>query len=911
MTKRMLIDASHSEETRVVVADNSRLIDFEYESIMRKQLRGNIFLAKVTRVEPSLQAAFVNFGGNRHGFLPFSEIHPDYYRVPIADREALLEEQRRAIDEARRMEEEEEAREAEEDRARNGGGSQDEDLHDDDHDEEDDVQEVGGENVPAIEEDDDESEEDEEPQARTAMNHHHPHRHDAQQALDDSDEEDDEEGERDDEDESSSDDDQEHDHDHDHTSDELSHMSEEGAAEDARDAAPEQGQNGRRDGRRGGRNRFRRGGSGGGRNRAAYDSRRVEIVGGDHIEGDHPIRPNLTRRYKIQEVIKRGQIMLVQASKEERGNKGAAVTTYLSLPGRYCVLMPNSPRSGGVSRKIANFKDRKRLREILKEFNMPDGMSVIVRTAGVERTKVEIKRDLDYLMKLWDSIRTTTLESQAPALIYEEGELVKRSIRDIYSRDIDEVIVQGDRGFKIARDIMKMMIPSHVKRVKEYKEPVSLFQKFKLEEQISGIGDASVPLKSGGSLVIHPTEALVSIDVNSGRATKERHIEETALRTNMEAAEEVARQLKLRDLGGLIVIDFIDMEDRRNNAKVERKLKESLSNDRARIQVGRISSFGLMELSRQRISASINETQFRKCPHCEGVGHVRTTDSMAIVVLRALEAQGISGDAAEVAVNVAPDVALYILNNKRTQLVEIEQKAQMRIFIRGDAATIPSEHQIEVLKTRKDLARELLRDAPRGEEIDYNDDEEESDNDSSSDSNARPQAQQPRNNGNSEDNGEGREDRGNRRGGRNRGRRGGRGRGGRRDGQQQGQGQGDQPFEPRGNRPPRDAGEQPQPAEPQQPAAPEMTAAPAGPVSVEGNDQPQEKAAKPRRSRSKKADADAPVKDAPVKSEEASAPRAPEKIDQAPASNENAHAAAPVNETPVSKKKGWWNKLVE
>ncbi|MEC7028699.1 MAG: Rne/Rng family ribonuclease, partial [Pseudomonadota bacterium] len=536
MTKKMLIDATHEEETRVAVVDGNRLSDFDYESAFRKQLKGSIFLAKVTRVEPSLQAAFVNFGGNRHGFLPFSEIHPDYLRIPISDREALIAEQEAEM-EARR------AAEEAEDLAYEDNDAEDED--DSDAEEAD------------LDEDDDASEDG------------------------------DDEGE---------------------------------SAEDDNKGNKKRGRGGRG---RGGRGR-------GGRNKGA-DSRKVEIVGGDGIEGDQPQRPIMRKNYKIQEVVKRGQIMLIQVSKEERGNKGAAVGTYLSLPGRYCVLMPNSPRAGGVSRKIANFKERKRMREILKELQVPQGMSVIMRTAGVSRTKAEIKRDLDYLMKLWDGIRSTTLESTAPALIHEEGSLVRRAIRDIYTRDIDEIIVSGEDGYKKARDVIKMMIPSHAKKVQQYKDDkFPLFQRYQIESQISEIGDPVVTLPSGGYLVINPTEALVSVDVNSGRATKERHIEETALRTNLEAAEEVARQLRLRDLGGLVVVDFIDMENRRNNRKVENKIRDALSTDRARIQIGRISTFGLMELSRQRMNPSLTEAQFEKCSHCQGVGVVRSVDATAI-----------------------------------------------------------------------------------------------------------------------------------------------------------------------------------------------------------------------------------------------------------------------------------------
>ncbi len=603
MTKRMLIDATHAEETRVAVVDGNRMTDFDYESQVRKQLKGSIFLAKVTRVEPSLQAAFVNFGGNRHGFLPFTEIHPDYFRIPIADREAILAEQEREM----------EARLAEEEAA---------DSEDEDH------------------ADDEDGEEADDPEG-------------AEAAHDDDDAED-----------------------------------TDGDAEDGDNEKP-----------RGRRGRGGRKGRGRGRGRIPARSRRVETVGGDGIEGDQPLRPSLRRNYKIQEVVKRGQIMLIQVSKEERGNKGAAVTTYLSLPGRYCVLMPNSPRAGGVSRKIANYKERRRMRDILNELKVPQGMSVIMRTAGTSRTKAEIKRDLDYLMKLWDDIRELTLESTAPALIHEEDNLIRRSIRDIYTPDIEDVLVAGEESYKFAKNFMKMMIPSHAKKVQNYKEDqIPLFHRYQVESQINEIGDPVVTLPSGGYLVINPTEALVSIDVNSGKATKERHIEETALRTNLESAQEVARQLRLRDLGGLVVIDFIDMEDRRNNRKVENKLKEALSNDRARIQIGRISNFGLLELSRQRLNPSLTEAQFEKCPHCLGMGVVRTIDAAAIAVLRALEEEGIKGRAAEIKLHIPNQIALYLLNNKRHRLAEIEQRFGFTVMIHIDEALAPARFLLEPLK---------------------------------------------------------------------------------------------------------------------------------------------------------------------------------------------------------------------
>lgn len=652
MVRKMLIDATHVEETRVAVVDGHKLVEFDYESKVRKQLKGGIFLAKVTRVEPSLQAAFVNFGGNRHGFLPFSEIHPDYFRIPVADREALIAAQAAEL-------EEHDEEEGDEDDIIEGAHDDHEDDHDEDEDEdeEDIVEELGGEDKPLL--DDDENESD---------------------AEDDESEDEDEDDESADIDAQASDD----------------------ATEETQDSDDDKGNRRGRGRNRGGRDN-RQNGRG---RRSAAKHKRVEMIGGDDASGDdRPFRYNLRRQYKIQEVIKRGQIMLIQVSKEERGNKGAAVTSYLSLPGRYCVLMPNSPRGGGVSRKIANYQDRKRMKDVLSDLSVPDGMSVILRTAGLERTKAEIKRDLDYLTRLWNTIREETLKSSAPAMIYEEGNLIKRSIRDLYGRDIEEVYVAGEYGYKTAREFMKMLMPSHVKKVQEYKDQrVPLFHRYKVEGQIIDIGTPNVTLKSGGYLVINPTEALVSVDVNSGRATRERHIEETALKTNMEAAEEVARQLRLRDLGGLVVIDFIDMEDRRNNRKVENKLKQALSSDRARIQVGRISSFGLLELSRQRLNPSLTEAQFEKCPHCSGIGSVRTQDFAAISFLRALEEEGIKGRAAEVAATLPDAVALYILNHKSQMLADIEERHSMKVHIRTSDDMPRSEFQIDVLKKASNAA---------------------------------------------------------------------------------------------------------------------------------------------------------------------------------------------------------------
>ncbi len=710
MPKTMLIDATHSEETRVAVVDGQRLVEFDYESKVRKQLKGSVFLAKVTRVEPSLQAAFVNFGGNRHGFLPFSEIHPDYFRIPVADREALLAAQMAELEEHDEVMEKQEA--AIEQAAEAGEAAPV--VEEDDEDEEvEAITEVGGEDQPLIEAEDESEEssseeETEEDGYRAPIAMDAPsdvlrgpiveEEHEAEEEQssdeddsdesdeDDSDEEDDEEG-----DESSEDD-----------SDEVSarqNEGEEGPQEGSEARAPREGGRGR-GGRDRGRGRGRQGGRGGrhggGRGRHERDDHSVESVGGDGVDGDRPFRFNMRKSYKIQEVIKRGQIMLIQVSKEERGNKGAAVTTYLSMPGRYCVLMPNSPRGGGVSRKIASFKDRKRMKEMLDDLSVPEGMSVILRTAGVTRTKVEIKRDLDYLTRLWNTIREHTLKSVAPALIYEEGNLIKRAIRDLYSRDIESVYVSGEEGFKNAREFMKMLMPSHAKNVQEYKsDRLPLFHKFGVENQIADIGEPTVNLKSGGYLVINPTEALVSIDVNSGRATKERHIEDTALKTNIEAADELARQLRLRDLGGLVVVDFIDMEDRRNNRKVEQRLRDALSSDRARIQVGRISSFGLLELSRQRLNPSLAEAQQEICAHCSGTGHVKTLDFSAISIVRALEVEGIKGKSNEIHLTMAPSVALYIMNHKRKILNDIEARYGFEVLIETDETMSTSHYKLE------------------------------------------------------------------------------------------------------------------------------------------------------------------------------------------------------------------------
>ncbi|MFT6558703.1 MAG: ribonuclease E [Sneathiella sp.] len=583
----MLIDATHDEETRVVIVKGTRLEEFDYETASKKQLKGNIYLAKVTRVEPSLQAAFVEYGGNRHGFLPFSEIHPDYYQIPVSDREELIEQESVAEKEALSKEDEEEEKSSTE---------------------------------PS-----DPSDTDDEPNNSSAKN--------SETASSD---DDDEEGVVDDED------------------DTLGGLETVGDDED--------------------------------------DS--VENIGG---EDDVDLAPkvNVKRHYKIQEVIKRRQILLVQVVKEERGNKGAALTTYISLPGRYSVLMPNTGRGGGISRKISNPADRKRLKKIASELDVPDGIGVIIRTAGLNRTKVEIRRDYEFLMRLWDDIRETTLKSIAPCCVYEEANLIKRSIRDLYSKEVSEILIEGDNGYRIAKDFMRKLMPSHAKKVQPYRDRIPLFHRFQVEQQFASMYLPEVHLKSGGYIVINPTEALVSIDVNSGKATKERSIEETALKTNLEAAEEISRQLRLRDLAGLIVIDFIDMDDNRNNKAVERRMKDCLKSDRARIQVGRISPFGLMEMSRQRLRPSFLEASTNICHTCGGSGFVRSIESTALLIIRALEEEGVRERSAKITITVHTDVAIYLLNQKRGVIQELEGLYGLTIVILADPTTNLNDHQIE------------------------------------------------------------------------------------------------------------------------------------------------------------------------------------------------------------------------
>lgn len=572
MTKKMLIDATHSEEMRVVIVDGTRLDELDIETSTKKQLKGNIYLAKVARVEPSLQAAFVDYGGNRHGFLAFNEIHPDYYQIPVADREALKE----------ALLQEEKDDEEEEDKPKRGRRRRQPKKED------------SAENQPLNAEPD-------------------------------------------------------------------SSVQEE--AENPEEA-----------------------------------EQIVETV--SENESDEMIARNRyaqTKHYKIQEVIHRGQVLLVQVIKEERGNKGAALTTYLSLAGRYCVLMPNNARGGGVSRKITNAADRKRLKTVVSKLPLPAGMSVIVRTAGKERTSLEIKRDYEYLIKTWVQIRDKTMESSAPSLIHEEGNLIKRALRDMYTRDISEVLIEGDAEYRMAKDFMKILTPSHAKKIKQYKDDtMPLFFRYQVESQLESLHSNIVQLKSGAYLVMDQTEALVAIDVNSGRATKERNIEETALKTNLEAADEIARQLRLRDMAGLVVIDFIDMEESRNNHAVERRMKEALKRDRARVQMGRITGFGLMELSRQRLHSSFIETSYSPCPYCKGKGVMRSTESVSIHTLHVLEEESLKRRFSELHMTVPTPTALYVLNKKREDLHKIETAYNVRIFLETDDSLLfPTDYRME------------------------------------------------------------------------------------------------------------------------------------------------------------------------------------------------------------------------
>lgn len=631
MVKKMLIDATHAEETRVVVVDGNKVEEFDFEAVNKRQIAGNIYLAKVTRVEPSLQAAFVDYGGNRHGFLAFAEIHPDYYQIPVADRKALLEEERAFA----RAEEEEEAGRNRRRGPRNAVRAEAADSADA-------VQsaEIGTMDVVDLGEE----------TGADALYAAAP-------------------GDR------------------------------SGPAEDDLTFRPA----------RGGRSRSREDGDedgdGGTKTYRSMDHAtelddEIESVAEEDVAEEirQPRKPR-PRKYKIQEVVKVRQIMLVQVVKEERGNKGAALTTYLSLAGRYCVLMPNTARGGGISRKITQAADRKKLKEIAQEIEVPEGAGLIIRTAGAKRTKPEIRRDYEYLMRLWEQVRELTLKSIAPAPIYEEGNLIKRSIRDLYNREIEEVLVEGVEGYRVAKDFMKMIMPSHAKVVQPYAEAMPLFARYQVESYLGGMFNPTVQLKSGGYIVIGVTEALVAIDVNSGRATREGSIEQTALNTNLEAAEEIARQLRLRDLAGLIVIDFIDMEERKNNAAVEKKLKDKLKTDRARIQVGRISGFGLLEMSRQRLRPGMLESTTQPCAHCHGTGLIRSDDSMALQVLRQLEEEGTRRRSKEVLLRAPVAVVNYLMNQKREHIALIEARYDMAVRIEADPSLISPDYSIEKFKT--------------------------------------------------------------------------------------------------------------------------------------------------------------------------------------------------------------------
>ena len=693
MAKKMLIDATHAEETRVVVVDGNKVEEFDFESENKRQLAGNIYLAKVTRVEPSLQAAFVDYGGNRHGFLAFSEIHPDYYQIPVADREALMEEER-AYAEAQRAREDEDENPRQ--RRRRGGRSdaKAEKAAQDDVVVTQDVAEDSGEiaGMETIDLAADDNFEAISPMERVAET---PVEEPAETAADAA-----EQAETDAATGDALADDAGEDAAQDGSQDAAADHTEDDAAQD--DTTEDEGDDASdADDTPAPRGRGRKA------RPAERDSDIEDVSDDDDAEDIRPVRKPRPRRYKIQEVIKVRQIMLVQVVKEERGNKGAALTTYLSLAGRYCVLMPNTARGGGISRKITNAVDRKKLKEIAAEIDVPTGAGLIVRTAGAKRTKAEIKRDYEYLQRLWEQIRELTLKSIAPAKIYEEGDLIKRSIRDLYSRDIDEVLVEGERGYRIAKDFMKMIMPSHAVNVKQYRETLPLFARFQVESYLSSMFNPVVQLKSGGYIVIGVTEALVAIDVNSGRATKEGSIEETALKTNVEAAEEVARQLRLRDLAGLIVIDFIDMDERKNNATVEKRLKDKLKTDRARIQVGRISGFGLLEMSRQRLRPGMIEATTQPCAHCHGTGLIRSDDNLALSILRQIEEEGTRRRSREVLVKAPVGIANYLMNQKREHVAQIEGRYGLSVRIEGDPMLISPDFTMEKFKTATRVVAEV------------------------------------------------------------------------------------------------------------------------------------------------------------------------------------------------------------
>jgi len=781
MTKRMLIDANHPEETRVVILDGNKVEEFDFEAASRRPLKGNIYLAKVTRVEPSLQAAFVEYGGNRQGFLAFAEIHPDYYQIPASDRAALIAEQE--AEARRRSEDDIESFDITGPKASEGAEEAEEETETE--------EEVDGEETVEM--------------APLVPLDAAPEADDAAEAS----------GEGDDDHE-----DVfvnhggavvEHDH-HDHE-DEISKS--EAAAEalpdyqgDAETAAAEAAEEGEGEIEpvsahdHEGHNQIADGEiiplAEGAEGEAQPDGEAGEEGGeAQALQASKPSQRWVRKKhYKIQEVIKRRQIILVQVVKEERGNKGAALTTYLSLAGRYCVLMPNTPRGGGISRKITNAADRKRLKQAAQGLELPEGMGLIIRTAGENRTKIEIRRDYDYLLRLWDQIRERTLSSNAPACVYEEGDLIKRVIRDLYNKDVQDVVVEGEQGYRTAKDFMRMLMPTHAKFVHQYKDSVPLFQRMHIETQLDSMFSPTVTLKSGGYIVINQTEALVSIDVNSGRATREHSIEETARKTNLEAASEVGRQLRLRDLAGLIVIDFIDMEEGRNDREVEKRLRDAVKNDRARVQIGKISQFGLLEMSRQRLRAGVIAGSTVTCPHCQGTGLVRSIESTALRVLRGLEEEGEKNRAAAVTVKIASDVALYILNQKRHELARIEAEHGMSIIFDPKEGLAAGSFEIDRTKSRDPSERPrpsavsieagfVASDEPEPEYVEEVEDEGEIVEDTSDDSAEGEEAAPRERSSGRRDSGEGEE------GGRRRRRRGGRGRsrdrdrGPRPDGQQQ------------------------------------------------------------------------------------------------------------------------------
>ncbi len=813
MPKKMLIDATHAEETRVVVVDGNKVEEFDFESESRRQLAGNIYLAKVTRVEPSLQAAFIDYGGNRHGFLAFSEIHPDYYQIPIADREALMAEEQ-AYAEAQKAEADEEPKPKRRSRGGRGRAKAAETTTEDAVE----TAEVDGDQIAGMETIDTDDEEGLSPMERVAE----------------------------------------------------TPVEEPDADGDEDDASESEGNSS-----------------------AAEKDTSIEVVADEDDQEDiRPPRKPRARRYKIQEVIKARQILLVQVVKEERGNKGAALTTYLSLAGRYCVLMPNTARGGGISRKITNAPDRKKLKEIANEIDVPKGAGLIVRTAGAQRTKTEIKRDYEYLFRLWEQIRKLTLESTAPAKIYEEGDLIKRSIRDLYNREIDEVLVEGERGYRIAKDFMKMIMPSHAKNVKHYAETMPLFARHQVESYLSAMFNPTVQLKSGGYIVIGVTEALVAIDVNSGRATKEGSIEETATKTNLEAAEEVARQLRLRDLAGLIVIDFIDMDERKNNAAVEKRMKDKLKTDRARIQVSRISGFGLMEMSRQRLRPGMIEATTQPCPSCHGTGLIRSDDNLALNILRQIEEEGVCRRSREVLVRCPVGISNFLMNQKREHVAQIELRYGLSVRIEGDPSLISPDFALEKFKTATRAVPEAVAPVVSVDSsiMDDIDEAAEADPDElpNEDAEAKAAPARGRSNDGAED-GDG-EDRPKKRRRRRRSRsRGGRGRNGGDDSSENGTEDGE--------------------------ATEETVAAPTAPavdtsVEADTDEKPKPKRTRrPRKSAEAAADADAPAEgvaqvDAPAEAqpEDASKPKRvrksrAKKVDEAPAdATPEAEAAAPEAE---------------